>query len=74
LGDYKGVLPFIVFIMDFAVNYKLCTVNYGRSKGTEVILENIVTCLPFVKGEGIKDGRIRRCAANERINGFCILF
>jgi len=20
-GDYKGVLPFIVFVMDFAVNY-----------------------------------------------------
>jgi len=47
---YKGVYPLIVFIIDFAVNYKLCTVNYGRSKGTEVILENIVTCLPFIKG------------------------
>jgi len=33
LGDYKGVLPFIVFVMDFVVNY-----NIGSNKNEKVPL------------------------------------
>jgi len=29
LGDYKGVLPFIVFIMGFAINYNLRYLSLG---------------------------------------------